>query len=101
MTNKNFYAASHHYGVDICNDFATLYRFSTKAERDQFVDEQQDRESVTGSIRTEAQTRGEARRHFKNAFRMVGDFHDESDERDWIPLDNGGEYWEEDNIYRK
>lgn len=95
-----FYAADHHYSTDICNDFSVLYRFATRAERDAFVDHRQTVEAASGSIKTETQTRDEARRHFPHAFRMVGDFHDVSDERDWIEHDGGAwAYWHEDNLY--
>ena len=98
---KTYYAAAHHYGIDICNDFATLFRFPTRAARDEFIDREQFREAASGSIKTETQTRDEARRHFPNAFRLVGDdFHDRSDERDWISHDGGSwSYWCESNLF--
>ena len=97
-----FYAATHYYGIDIANDFATLYRFTTKAARDKFVDEQQYREAASGNIKTETQTYNEARCHFPKAFRMVGGFHDVSDKRDWINHDGGTwAYWTDSNIFYK
>ena len=46
--------------------------------------------------------RDEARRHFPKAFRMVGDFHEESDERDWLKLEDcDGEYWHRDNFFER
>lgn len=99
MATKTYYAASHYYGTEFSNDYCTLYRFATKAERDQSVGDRNDEEGA-GSYKTEALTRNEARRHFPNAFRMVGDFHEVSDERDWRKDDGDTyEYWHADNIY--
>lgn len=94
-----YYAASHYYGVEFCNDYSTLFRFTTKAERDAYVEEANFREAANGSIKTEAVTRHEARRHFPNAFRMVGSFHDETDERDWLKgATDTSWYWCSTNI---
>lgn len=98
MTTKHFYAAYHHYGIEVCNDYATLYRFSTKAERDSYVDNENYREAgAYGGYRTEAVTYKEARRHFPNAFKLF-DTHDEADERDWHDIENSA-YWSTSNLY--
>lgn len=64
MTTKHFYAAKHYYGIEFCNDYSTLFRFESAKERDEFVDDSNYEESSNGSIKTEAVTRNEARRHF-------------------------------------
>jgi hypothetical protein len=100
MTTKHFYAAEHHHGVEFCNDYSTLFRFATKAERDAYVEVSNFSESANGNVKTEAVTRNEARRHFPNAFRMVGDFHEETDERDWLAgATETSAYWHSSNIY--
>lgn len=93
-----FYAASHYYGTEFCNDYACLYRFDNRKERDEFVSDCNHSEGA-GHYKTESVTRDEARRHFPNAFRMVGDFHDYSDERDWKDNDGNGEYWCDSNLF--
>lgn len=95
-----YYAAKHAYGIEFCNDYMTLFRFATKAERDEFVDSSNfDEAAAYGGYRTEAVTAAEARRHFPRAFREY-DYHDEADERDW----RGGAtetswYWNSHNVY--
>lgn len=86
-----FYAADHYYDVSFCNDFATLYRFVTKAERDAFVEDRNFIEAGKGNIKTESVTRDEARRHFSKAF-VITDQHLENDMRDWTVRD-GIEQW--------
>lgn len=93
-----FYAADHSHGTEFANDFAHLYRFKTKAERDAFVEYRSFSEAANGSVKTEAVTRSEAVRHFHDAFRTVGDFHDACDMRDWLDSD-GVEFWSEGNYY--
>ena len=96
---KKFYAAYHRYGINICNDYEILYRFPTQAARDKFVD---DDEWDGNNYHLESLDRDEARRHFPKAFRMVGDFHEESDERDWLKLEDcDGEYWHRDNFFER
>ena len=85
-----FYAAAHRYGIQFSNDYHVLYRFATKAERDKFVDD--NNPDHDGDYRFEELTRDKARSKFPAAFRKVGDFHDESDMRDWLMRD-GIEYW--------
>lgn len=96
---KNYYAAHHTYGVEFCNDYKTLWRFATKAERDEFVEDSNWKEAAAyGGYRTEAVTRAEARRHFPKAFRTL-DCHDEADERDWIQgATETSQYWDSWNI---
>lgn len=91
---KSYYAAYHRYGIEVCNDYGTLYRFATKAERDEFVEDSHYNEAAAyGGYRTEAVTRAEARRHFSLAFRTL-EYHDFADERDWKALDTeAGAYW--------
>lgn len=98
--SKHFYAAHHAYGIEFCNDYTTLFRFSTKAERDTYVEDSNFSESgAYGSYRTEAVTRNEARSHFPNAFRTF-DSHFEADERDWMKgATETSAYWSESNIY--
>lgn len=93
-----FYAAEHRYDTMVCNDYIILYRFGTKAQRDEYVEGKNFEECGKGNLKTEAVTRDEARRHFPDAFRMVGDFHDASDVRDWRKND-GCEFWSTDNLY--
>lgn len=96
----SFYAAKHYYGIEFANDYSTLFRFNTKAERDAFVIDSNFDESATGAIKTEALTYSEARRHFGNAFRMVGNFHDVSDMRDWIDgATETSSYWCKSNLF--
>lgn len=97
---KHYYAAKHYYGIEFCNDYSTLFRFTTAAERDSFVDDCNWKEaSAYGGYRTEAVTRAEAQCNFPKAFRLL-ECRDEADERDWI---QGGtetsEYWSASNIY--
>lgn len=97
---KTFYAATHYYGINIANDYNNLFRFPTKAARDEFVDAQQLREAASGNLKTEALTRAEAVRHFANAFREVGYYHEVTDSRDWISHDGGAwSYWNDANLY--
>lgn len=97
---RHYYAAGHVYGVEFGNDYGTLFRFETREERDAFVSDRNFDEAADGGYKTEAVTRDEARTHFKNAFRTVGDFHDYADERDWIEEYGAGyHYWSEDNLY--
>lgn len=80
-----FYAVKHYRDVRFCNDYSTLFRFESKSERDDFVYESNFKEAAECChYKTEAVTRDDARRHFPNAFRMVGDFHDVTDQRDWL-----------------
>lgn len=97
---KHYYAAKHYYGVEFCNDYSTLFRFATAAERDSFVDDCNWKEaSAYGGYRTEAVTRAEAQRHFPKAFRLL-DSHDEADGRDWVQgATETSEYWSASNIY--
>ena len=97
--SKHYYAADHRYGIEFCNDYDTLYRFDSKAERDAYVEYSNFNEAgAYGGYRTEAVTRTEARRHFANAFRTF-DCHDQTDERDWLrPDDEAYEYWNINNI---
>ena len=100
MTTKHFYAAKHYYGIEFGNDYSTLFRFESAKERDEFVDDSNYEEAASGSIKTEAVTRNEARRHFPNAFRMDGDYHEETDERDWLEgATETSAYWHSSNIY--
>lgn len=78
-----YYAARHTYSILFCNDFSKLFRFESKETRDWFVEEANYCEAAQGGYKTEAVTREEARRHFPKAFRMVGNFHDDVDMRDW------------------
>ena len=98
--SRHYYAAHHIYGVEFCNDYGTLFRFDSKAERDEFVEDSNWKEAgAYGGYRTEAVTRSEACRHFPNAFRTL-EYHDNADERDW--RQGGTEtsaYWCESNIY--
>lgn len=95
-----YYAAHHTYGVEFCNDYDTLFRFSTKAERDAYVEDSNfDEAGAYGGYRTETVNYKDARRHFPNAFRMF-DLHDEADERDWMQgATETSAYWCKSNIY--
>lgn len=95
-----FYAARHTYDINVCNDYCTLYRFATKAERDQFVEDRNFAEASGGNLKTEELACSEARRHFPEAFRLVGNFHEESDKRDWLKRDNY-EFWSADNLWNR
>ena len=101
-TIKHLYAAEHHYGIEFCNDYSTLYRFATKAERDSFVENINFNEAgMYGGYCTEAVTRAEARRHFPNAFKRL-DVHDEADERDWHESDASAyAYWSTCNLWEE
>lgn len=70
--SKSYYAARHYYGIEFCNDYSMLFRFETKAERDQFVEDCNFEEAARGGYRTEAVTSTEARRHFPVPFRDNG-----------------------------
>ena len=86
-TTRYYYAATHHYGIDFGNDFGTLYRFTTKTARDEWVDREQDSEiAFDGNMKTEDITSAAARRHFPVAFR-----HDVFDDSDcgWVRHDDG------------
>ena len=83
-----YYAARHTYSILFCNDYSELFRFTSKSVRDDFVEDANFFEAQKGGYRTEAVTREEARRHFPNAFRMVGNFHDHVDMRDWHTVDS-------------
>lgn len=98
---RHYYAAAHAYGIEFCNDYATLFRFETKGERDEFVKRENAREAAAyGGYRTESVTRDKARSCFPHAFRIVGDFHETADERDWmLGATETSAYWSEDNIY--
>ena len=98
--SKRFYAAYHAYDIKFCNDYCTLFRFATKAERDAYVeDANYDESGRYGSYRTEAVTRAEARRHFPNAFKLF-DTHGEADERDWHEAySKTSAYWSTSNFY--
>ncbi len=97
--SRHYYAAKHYYDVRFCNDYSTLFRFSTALERDQYVDNANIDECEAGNLKTEAVTRDEARRHFPNAFRMVGECHYETDERDWlVGATESSSYWCSTNI---
>jgi len=89
-----FYAARHMYGIEFINDYMVLFRFTTKRERDEFVDDANFDDASAGSgYRNEAVTRDEARRHFPKAFRTL-EFHDEPDARDWRKGETETEqYW--------
>ena len=89
---KTYYAATHHYGVNVANDYATLYRFDNAASRDAFVD--------IDDEKREAMTRAEARRAFPGAFRTTA-YHTRTDSRDWIEHHDTctWAYWCESNIY--
>lgn len=101
---RYWYAAHHTYGVNFYNDHDVLLRFLSKKDRDAFVEAKNYSEARDfGHYKTEAVTRAEAIWHFPHAFRRVGNFHDYSDERDWL---NGSdafssmivEYWCETNL---
>lgn len=101
---RHYYAAAHAYGIEFCNDYRTLFRFTTAAERDAFVEDARFKELGGGNIRTEAVTRDKARSKFPNAFRTLdfldGDAGRDADERDW--RDGATEtsaYWNSHNIY--
>lgn len=98
--SKTYYAARHAYGTEFCNDYTTLFRFATKAERDEFVFDSNFHEAGTyGGYRTEAVTRDRARKLFPRAFRVL-DFHVLADERDWMDGATAtSSYWNEHNIY--
>ena len=87
-----YYAARHTYSILFCNDYSKLFRFPTKAMRDEFVEEANYYEAAQGGYKTEAVTRKEARRHFPNAFRLVGNFHDHVDMRDWYTVATQGRF---------
>lgn len=97
---RRYYAATHAYGIEFCNDYMTLFRFDTRAERDEFVFDSNFREAgAYGGYRTEAVTRDEARRRFPLAFRMT-EMHDVADERDWMAGATAtSSYWNRHNIY--
>ena len=102
---RHYYAATHAYGIEFCNDYRTLFRFDTVAEREAFVESEHFREAAAyGGYRTEAVTRDKARSKFPNAFRTLdffdGDAGRDADERDW--RDGATEtsaYWNSHNIY--
>ena len=100
---KHYYAAEHHYGIEFCNDYRWLFRFTSREQRDKYVEDANWEEvSRGGCYQTEAITRAEARRHFPNAFRTVDDCgytHDVSDARDWLKDTDSCEYWSANNIY--
>lgn len=98
---KHYYAAQHYYGIEFCNDYRTLFRFTTAAARDSFVDDCNWKEaSAYGGYRTEAVTRDEARERFPLAFRMT-EMHDVADVRDWLDgATDTSSYWDKHNIYR-
>ena len=96
--SKTYYAAKHEYGIEFCNDYVTLFRFATKAERDEFVDNANyDEQAAYGGYQTEEVTAAEARRHFPMAFKER-DVHYEADQRDWRKgATETSWYWSADN----
>lgn len=71
--SKFYYAAEHRYGIEFCNDYDTLYRFTSSSARDAFVEDANWHEvKAYGGYRTESITRKVAVRHFADAFKLLG-----------------------------
>lgn len=102
-----YYATEHQYDVRFCSDHMTLYRFESMEARDGFVEARNDNEAEKlGHYLTESLNWQEARHHYPHAFKMVGDFHEVSDERDWLEGKDGVSkmvvsYWSEGNFWNR
>ncbi len=85
-----FYAAHHTHDVRFVNDVDTIYRFPTRRERDEFVND----EPFTGSYHLEAVTRRQARRFQPIAFDEFVYEGTEYEVPNWWTKDpNGNEFW--------
>lgn len=92
MAKKTYYAATHYYGVNVVNDYSTLYRFDNKTSRDEFVE--------IDDTKRETMTYAQARKAFPRAFATTA-YHTRTDARDWIEHHDNctWAYWCPTNIY--